>query len=55
MLKQLGADEQSEAARELCGTQISKHLQHRERVAARLADDLLADPRVQGCGQDRVQ
>jgi hypothetical protein len=44
-----------EAARELCRSHISKQLQHRERDAARLADDLLADARVQGCSQDRVQ
>ena len=44
-----------EPARQLRRRQSSRQLQQRERVAARLADDLVADPRVQRPGEHRVQ
>ena len=44
-----------EPARQLRRRHPPRQLQQRQRVAARLGDDLVADPRVQGPGQDRVQ
>ena len=37
------------------GVNAPRQLQQRQRVAARLGDDLVADPRVQGPGERRVQ
>ena len=44
-----------EPARQLRRRQPPQQLQQRQRVAARLADDLVAHPRVQRPGQHRVQ
>ena len=44
-----------EPARQLRRRQPPHQLQQRQRVAARLADDLVADPRVQRPGEHRVQ
>ena len=46
---------ESEPARQLRRRQSLHQLQQRQRVAARLGDDLIAHPRVQGRGQHRVQ